>query len=84
MVCSIRKDRMRNLRPVFLIEQICSPHQCGKICERQGITMNKYLVKNTVTNETQVVYGENSMLAKRAVCSCNGWDSRDCSVRMIG
>ena len=46
--------------------------------------MNKYLVKNTVTNETQVAYGENSMIVKKAVCSCNGWDSRDCSVRMIG
>ena len=45
--------------------------------------MNKYVVKNHETGETQCVYSENSEIAKRSACSCNGWNSADCTVRMI-
>ena len=46
--------------------------------------MNKYIVKNTITKETQVIYAENSQIAKKSACSCNGWDTADCTIRMIG
>lgn len=45
--------------------------------------MNKYIVKNHENGETRVVYSDNSEIAKKSVCSCNGWDSMDCTVRMI-
>ena len=46
--------------------------------------MNKYVVRNTITNESETVYAENSMLAKKAVCRTYGWETIDCVVRMIG
>ncbi len=45
--------------------------------------MKLYLVKNTNTNEAQKVYSENSAEAKRSVCRANGWETADCTVRMI-
>ena len=45
--------------------------------------MALYIVKNHATNETQKVYSGNSMEAKRSVCSCMGWISMECSVRMV-
>ena len=45
--------------------------------------MSKYVITNTVTKETQKVYAEDSKEAKRSVCSCNGWDTADCTVRYV-
>lgn len=45
--------------------------------------MNKYVITNTTTKETQKVYSENSQEAKKAVCRTNGWKTAECSVRMI-
>ena len=45
--------------------------------------MNKYVITNTITGEKQTVYSANSAEAKRSVCSCNGWDSAECDIRMV-
>ena len=45
--------------------------------------MSMYIVKNHSTKQSQKVYADNSMIAKKSVCSCRGWKTMECSVRMV-
>lgn len=47
--------------------------------------MKKFVITNTVTGEKQTVYTDGtSAEAKKSVCSCNGWETIDCTVRFVG
>lgn len=43
----------------------------------------KYIVTNTITKESDSVFSTDSMSAKQFICRQRGWNTRDCSVRMV-